>query len=250
MTKMKTATQQLFRGLIALMLTACFIGCSPEPTDSASDSTPSSADESEGQAAADERISLSAEEFAAIFKEDVDAANERFLNKQLALTGTVQSVGAFSYPGGYIYLGGIKWETEDKQPWARALPGQTVTIEGTFEPGVMMKIAKVSDDRLVASAPELAAELQANGEATNAKYLDKWLEVQGKVSRLEVKEAEPVCVYLEGAGDVLVKCRWNYEKNAQGEKLMPGDDVRIVGHYTKPDKEGEILITSCLGIGE
>lgn len=113
-----------------------------------------------------------------------------------------------------------------------------------------MKIAKVSDDRLVATAQELAADLQADADATNAKYLAKWLEVQGKVARLEVKEAEPVCVYLEGAGDVLVKCRWDYEKNEQGKKLMPGDDVRIVGYYAKPEKDGEILITSCLGIGE
>ena len=230
--------------LSTIVLLALLAGCAPTGKETDQEA-PQGADAS---ANSTKRISLTAEELAAAFKENEAAANERFLHQEVELTGTVQSVGAFSYPGGYIYLAGFKWETENKRPWEVVLPGQTVTVLGTFEPGVVMKITNVSGERRVLKAEELAQELEANAAATHEKYLDKWLEIQGEVVKVETPDAEPICIVLKGQDDVLVQCRCHYEQNKFGEQLKAGDKVRLVGLYAQPEKAGEPLIVSCYGI--
>jgi hypothetical protein len=195
-----------------------------------------------------DRISISADDLAKAFKDNEAAANERFLNHVVEISGTVQSVGATYDPGGYIYLGGIKWETEDKEPWAKVLPGQSVVVEGKFKPGVKMKIMKVSGHRLAVAAEQLAREFQADRDTANAKYKDKWLEVHGKVTKVEQNAGEFPSVFLEGNNNMLIQCRCQSETENFAKKLQPGDQVRLVGRFLVAGDD--IDIGACLAISK
>ncbi len=173
----------------------------------------------------------------ATVKTNEAAANKKFLGKRIELTGKLQMFD-HSYSGGsYIWLAGTKWVAEHDEPWAHALPGQTITVTGTFKPGMQFQITAASDKRLVVTATDLARQFNHNKDATDTKYADKWLEIRGLVAGKDIDESGGGSIILAGDGDTKVECLMvsMYLKGKTPvsiQNMKEGDMVRIAAWYS------------------
>lgn len=233
-----------------LLLTLC-IGCgNPDTeTENAATSAPSGANATDNPTGDIPPVDfvLTAADFVNEFKTNEPAANEKFLGKRIELTGKLQMFD-HSYSGGsYIWLGGTKWAAEPEEPWAFALPGQTIKVTGTFEPGMEFKIIDAIDERLVVNASDLAKQFNDNKDATNTKYAEKWLEIRGLVASKDIDESGGGSITLQGDGDTTIQCAMvsMYLKEtfpASLQNMKEGDMVRIAAQYSKPSSLGPELI--------
>ena len=148
-------------------------------------------------------FSLSSVEFSKEVKENEKSATEKYKGKVIELTGKVVGVGRNISKDAYLRLEGTKGEmlgvmvfTQEKTPWNKATPGQTVTVKGKFPEFAISaslaecQIMKVEGDRAALLTPDqLAKEYEEDKEATKKKYDEKFLILQGEIADKESNEA-------------------------------------------------------------
>lgn len=77
------------------------------------------------------------------------------------------------------------------------------------------------------SAPELYSEYNDNEDEANAKYLDKTIEITGKVSNIETENSSTK-IYLDTGDDISsVMCEMDIQQDIAGTNI--GDEVIIKG---------------------
>jgi len=178
-------------------------------------------------------ISMTAEDFVTALKEIGRAAsNTRFAGKQIELTGKLQMFDVSESGGSYVFLGGAKFWAVHDEPWALALPGQTIKVRGIYRGpgGFDVSIVKASGERLVLTATELAEQFERDAQTTNKKYDERWMELRGIVSNKPKDSIGRSVIVLKGAGKTDVFC---FVQRSFVESAKTGDVVQIVGRYSK-----------------
>ena len=182
-----------------------------------------------------ERLKISVAKLKALWEGPSKVAREQILGKNVALRGRVIDVDQRG-----ITLEYCRWLTEQKHPWKKVLPGQTVTLHGTLESGVFMSIAKVEGERLTVDAAQLNEDFRLNPTTTNDRYHKRWMEVHGEIAMVEFQCHRCVCtaiVHCRGVGEDLIVCRFVSIPGSL-KKLQPGSTVRFVAQYQASDKSG------------
>src|SRR4051794_25512505 len=142
------------------------------------------------------QFSLTSKEFAEEYKKDRQAAEDKYKDKVVELSGLVAEVRRDSSKENFLLLegaekdiSGVACYTTDKEPWRQATPGQTVKLRGrwrefalaaTLDGCVVMKVTGPAAPSL--TADELAKEYAADPDATSKKYDRKYLFVRGEVA--------------------------------------------------------------------
>jgi len=233
---------------------AVIAGC--DRRDSSASSAPTSSTASQP---APKAIPLSAEQFAAKFKEwmanGLNAPKPEESQGLFDVTGVVDRVELGISGDNLVFLrpasdteptearqnrrSYIQALVNDKQPWARLARGQRATLRGrlgAFPQPPNLEQADIVDagpsTAVMISASELAAQ-HANGEAGLRKLYDgKDLIVTGKVSDVRSSPLSGLTLFLVGDGKVRVRCELGVpETQRLGEAGAPkaGDTVKVFG---------------------
>jgi hypothetical protein len=191
-------------------------------------------------------ISMTAEEFVKAFNQNQAAEYE---GREIELSGYMTHFDYSSSGGSYFFIGdepkylnGVKFVTPDDEVWARALPFQKIKAVGVYRQAIgldNLTITEVSDDRIVATAEQLAKEVAEDEDAARKAYEDKFIEVRGKVVAVTENGSE---IELAGTPEVAI-----YAFCARKPGFEPGADVKIVGQCNSVEDES-IRLGQCLAI--
>jgi len=106
-------------------------------------------------------------------------------------------------------------------------------------------IANAKEDFFI-SASALSKEYNASEESANAKYLEKVISVSGKVSELQLENAdEPTVALATDAEDKTVQCGFKKEFLNDIKNLKSGDNIKIKGKCDGMDMFGGVVLTQC-----
>lgn len=230
-----------------VILALPLLGCSSENVQSGGEA----AANSDSDAIPDgERISVTEAEIKDARQKDDE---KRFLGKQLELKGVVGALSADG--GGSMILDEVFLSILDREPWAKVLPGQEVTLLGAYteKRGLKFTIESVTGDRTIAEAPDLAKEFITDKVATNAKYKDQYLELHGTVAETKIGDGDIIMMRLKSDGENAVMC--NFYPSGQAEKVKAvkvGDKIKLVGSYTPQTTlaDESPILNDCLLITE
>ena len=105
-------------------------------------------------------------------------------------------------------------------------------------------IAAAKEDYIL-SATDFCKEYSANEEASNAKYLEKVIAVEGVVLEIQLENVDEPTVALSTADDgITVRCGFKKELLADVKKLKAGDKIKIKGKCDGMDMFG-VVTTQC-----
>jgi hypothetical protein len=83
------------------------------------------------------------------------------------------------------------------------------------------------------TAAILVSEYSDNETAANAKYLDKVIEVKGKVADIKIEPGGQATVFLDSGNPLAsVTCSFYNDELASVKKIQKGDEVKIKGMCT------------------
>jgi Leucine-rich repeat (LRR) protein len=206
-------------------------------------------------------FSLSAEKFSEEYKENRNAAEEKYKGKVVELTGVVKSMGRNIADDSYISLEagkvlfGVMCVTADAEPWAKVAPGQKVKLKGKwpeFSVGAALIYCVFLDtgkyEATALSAEQLAKEYVADPEATTKKYKDKYLVISGEVMDRDFNSAGAASITLKVDSKVRVKCHFTAFESKQTRSLKVGQRVKAIGQYTLNFDKDEVGLYFCLPI--
>ncbi len=162
------------------------------------------------------------------FNTDPTAAIAKYANQPLEVTGKMTMFDVSYSGGGYIFLDGVKFQCVHEEPWAYALPGQTVKVTATVsEAGVIdFTIVEAQGERPVLTTKDLATQFAKDPQGVTKKYGDRWLELRGKVAN---KIDDGSCsIVFDGAGKSSVQC---FVPPEELKDVEVGQDVRIVAQF-------------------
>jgi tRNA_anti-like len=179
-------------GLAALFLSGCSGGASSTPDKDAALGPSKDGKTDLGKPA----FTLASKEFVAEFIKDQKAAQDKYKDKVVELTGKVVGFGA--NPDGVAFLtlegpdplkpDGAVCATTDSRPWKKAVPGQKVKIKGKVDSStqgahlrycVVQSVSGEPAVRLTANA--LSREYATDIEAAKSKYRNKWIILSGEI---------------------------------------------------------------------
>lgn len=138
----------------------------------------------------DNTFTLVAKDFFAECKADPEKATKKYAGKVVEVTGVVvRVVGAPLSPNPIIMLNSgeelspVQCMTNDKQPFLKVSPGQTVKVRGkctenSAREGAVMNCVIVEtgpNPAVMASAPELAKQFKADKDGAEKKYDRKYV---------------------------------------------------------------------------
>lgn len=194
-------------------------------------------------------------------KKNDTAATEKYKGKVIEITGKVVGAGKNASKDPFLRLEGAKGDimgvmvfTQDKAPWGKATPGQTVTIKGNWPEiafGASLingHIVKVEGEKApTLTAAELAKEYEGNREETTKKYDEKFLILKGEIESKEANEAGAVTlIFKTPESKVKVKCSFTAFDKEETEKLNEGQTVTVLGQYTLNLDESEVGLYFCI----
>ncbi|RMG85235.1 MAG: hypothetical protein D6714_06295 [Bacteroidetes bacterium] len=96
------------------------------------------------------------------------------------------------------------------------------------------------------TAPELFAEFEADEAKANAKYLDKIVEVSGKVLQVDKDENGTVNVILDTGGMFGVVCKLDDLSEHPRTSFETGSEVRFKGKCTGMNMD--VLLVRCVEV--
>jgi hypothetical protein len=205
---------------------------------------------------------LDAAQWHAEFARDAAVSAEKYKDKIIELSGTVEFVGEDANADvGCVFLKvegaslGDRCATTDRQPWLKVSPGSKVRLRGRVPdfglPGdlVSAEIVEAGPNPAVyTSALLLAKEYAADGKAATAKYDDAWANLNGEVIGKAAAPDGTVVVTLKGDGDVTVACCFGQRHPKALEAVKVGTQVKVYGQLSLwKDKEVQVnspLITA------
>jgi len=200
-------------------------------------------------------FTMTAVDFFAECQKDPQAAGEGFKGKVIELSGVVYAAFPDSAEkGGLVYLktpegqGDVLCVTQEKQPWARALPGSRVRIRGKWhKPNVLTScviVELVPIPATVISAQRLALEWADDEQTTKEKYQDKWLFVDGEVVNSTFSKSEGGLLVLKGDKAVEIRCAFGtmYETP---QPVKVGEHIKVVGRADVSPSEEDVTVYGC-----
>lgn len=103
-----------------------------------------------------------------------------------------------------------------------------------------------SKEDFTLTADSFYKEYAANEEASNAKYLDKVIEVKGDVGEIELEnEDEPTVALQTSSLESTVRCGFKKEMLVEIKKLKKGDQIKIKGKCDGLGMFG-LVLTQCV----
>jgi hypothetical protein len=206
------------------------------------------------------KYSLTAEEYFKEWNKDSKAANAKYADVTIELSGTVGSVGLgngrplLQLNTGdqlqYVHC----WTTE-KEPWVKAVDGQKVKVRGKVLPSEG-RLAQIGDCKIVETGPSpaitvdaasLATEYAKDKQATIKKYEQKILILTGEIAEKR-KDDNSVTLVLKGGNDVEVNCGFLLISHASVvAPLTVGQQVKVVGEFNSvfTAKDKAVGIWNC-----
>lgn len=180
---------------------------------------------------------------------DDSAAREKYERKVMELSGEVSEVTAKldddrNVVQGVILLKAgakdhvIRCLINDHYPWERVSPGSKVKVRGvvplylefpTLDPTIILETGP--NPAIVISAEQLTKELEDNAKETHQRYMGKFLIVDGEIVQKKINELGLTSVYLKGAEDIPVACRFPHVMRSAAEPLKPGQKIKVIGSY-------------------
>jgi hypothetical protein len=220
-------------------------------------------------------FSLTASQFTEEFRKDAKAAEAKFDGKVIELTGEATHVGREkdqtieSVDYGIVLLKGIKvgerdWIVgcymRDKEPWKKAIPGQTVKVKGKWtKPAALLGLFVLLECVIVESsgprppaltADELAKEYTIAPTATRKKYAGSYMFLSGEVARIErEKDGGTSVTFKTRAKRPLIRVLFSDETPEAVRNLKVGQKIKTLGQFflaSEPDANQEVVLV--LGI--
>lgn len=212
------------------------VGCSG-PQDIGEQDTAAFNDSPPGTAATLESqnvVAFTPEELQGAFNNGPERFVAEYRRKVLEVTGTVGGFGYYSISdNGYLMLNGFKFECDDQQPVAKALPSQLATLRGACgEYGVetWKVIGATGDEPETLTAEEYAAALAADPRLARERFNDKYVIITGRIAKVE---DEGNHIYVESAeGQPGVDCYFASSTPREAKRnrsFEVGQQVRILG---------------------
>ena len=97
------------------------------------------------------------------------------------------------------------------------------------------------------TASELFNQYTANNEIANTSYLDKVIQLSGKLTKTEITDTSCIVVFVFKQGDFGdegVRCILLQEERAKGQQLKPDQDITIKGHCT--GFLSDVIVEKCV----
>jgi hypothetical protein len=127
---------------------------------------------------------------------------------------------------------------------ALGLTGGAIGLYLYFKP-----IHKIDEDKPDYSftAEALGKDFSSGSTAADKKYEHKILEINGRISAIEIDKMKNVNLMLK-AGDVTIQCSFLDTYNQKASSLKEGADVRLKGNYIgwENDIEPIIKMSNCI----
>jgi hypothetical protein len=192
-------------------------------------------------------FTMKSEEFGAEFKgAGAIDARKKYANKVVELTGTLNKIGLSPDRLPILYLQnaagenlGVTCTTTSKEPWKKALPGQTVTVKGKeskLGTGAGLEeceIVEVKGDAKTMTANELQEEHAKDLDASIKKYDNKMLVVEGEVARIDVKDNYPEITLKTAKETPRIYLNFTEADRKRAKEFKVGQKVKAMGEYTK-----------------
>jgi hypothetical protein len=210
-------------------------------------------------AAAKPDFTLTSKEFSEEKENNREAFREKFDEKIVELTGVVKEINRGDKDA-WLYLEGAAGELRgvvctmvEKEPWLKALPGQTVKLKGITpeNPGdVVLDACSILD--VSGPAPpsftvdELKKAFSAERQTVLDKFEKKYLFLRGTVARVSLNRAGAARVVLLTTGRPEVCCVFNASFKEQTESLKAGDKIKVLGRYMPVGAEEDIELSDCI----
>ncbi len=193
---------------------------------------------------------------------DEKLAAKKFAGKVIEVTGVCEDISRAAAEGSSTIVlhddrdpdasRGVFTDLNEKQPWAKIVPGQRVTIRASFsesavrsEAGQKVGYIYLKDGTIVdagkylgisITAAELAKLYKGDPKATAKKYDGKYLLMTGDFEKWE--DGAPPYLYVKADG---VRMRMQisilYKETLQG--LIPGKTIKMVSpvHFDKSSRD-------------
>ncbi len=206
---------------------------------------------------------LTAMELLAVYKQDRQATGAKYHGKTLELSGQVSFCGydlgkrkaQLNLKGADFLEQVVCYLRNEKEPWAKAVPGQEVVIRGRYEESI---IPMLQDTVLVTTGPyqgvvltseQLAGELTKAPTGARERYKNKYLAVTGVILAREVNDLGDFSLYLQGNDHLSVRCSFEVVARSLVNKFIPGDRIKLVGKYDPIFADpGEFMLKYCMPV--
>jgi hypothetical protein len=197
------------------------------------------------------------------YKKDKKAAEAKYKGKVIEVTGLVTGIGQSINKEPCLTLEGaekgvldVMCFTAEKEPWAKAAPGQTVKLKGTCaEFSFMARLTGCAVLEVTGPAPpslraeELAKEYAAGADKASMKYNDKYLLLSGEVAGVKFNEDKAASVTLKTSGKPKVVCHFTEFEKDETAGLKPGQKIKVLGQYTMNLSPDEVGLYFCMPVG-
>ena len=132
-------------------------------------------------------VSLTSDEFKAECDKDLEGTFKKYYGQELQVTGPVHllflDLSKLPVLSFMPYNPPLLCHIANKEPWAKVVPGQTVTVKGKLGNGLeqCVVVSTGKSPAYTASAVELAEAYQADRDAAQKKYDYGYIYVEGEV---------------------------------------------------------------------
>jgi hypothetical protein len=192
-------------------------------------------------------FTMSAQEFLDEYKRDRKAAQKKYDEAIIQVTGVVHHIGRTFRKEPWVILtqregketdsDGVRCGLSNKQAWTKVQAGQKITLKGKCDSlGDLLSCELVDpgpSQSIVLSSEDLAKECTKDWEAATEKYHELYLIVEGEVIGKEFPYHNTIVdLSLKGDGRRKVICR--FDGGDAGEELGPvktGMHVKVFGWY-------------------
>jgi hypothetical protein len=200
-------------------------------------------------------ISVTSKQYAEEYKKDRNAHAEKYKDKFVELTGVIKEVKVTpgSTPEGVVFLEGaagdllpgVQCTMSDKQPWKKALPGQTVKVRGKW-PQFSLGAALMESEIVDVSGPKPAtvtADQLAKAAGGGSGHPKEQIEALGPQSGYFVLAGEVAEVSVDKFGGTMVTlkvsmpksvrvyCTFEQQDRKVAEGLKPGQKIEALGQW-------------------
>jgi hypothetical protein len=203
-------------------------------------------------------LSVSAKELVELWSKDKDKAEKDYKRKKVEVSGVVKAIDHDGRGSARIYLDSnpsVCCYTEDKEPWAKATPGQKIKLRGTWEGFSSQPVLDPADivelgdnPAVVVSAGQLAKEFAADRKTAESKYDKKYLLVDGEIADVQTRGDGQATIRLQGDGQTAVVCYFTSLEKNQTDGLKKGMKLKLSAQVDSAKKDNEVGLKDCLAI--
>jgi len=171
------------------------------------------------------------------YQRDEFAFVKKHQGKVFEISGTVKDFD-YSFSGPHLHLEEVspnaKFLCQERQPIAKAMPGQTAHLRGYCGVVGILRwaIVKVTGDPPpMFAAEDFANNIAMEAEASSKKLKGKWVILSGRITKIE-KEGE--VIYLTAPDkQPTILCRLATDSQTEKERnqsLRINQEVKVLGH--------------------